>query len=230
MLYHEINKLKSAEKTKSENQPRQETPPVTPESTVVSQVVDVVSFSKFDKEERAILQILVRYGECILYYDIDNNNNQIPVLVSEFIIKELERDKSLFSNDIHKKIYDEYKLQRLIPDFIPERYFLYHSDSQISKLMTELVIDKYTLSKVHSKIKKIETDVDRLFELVPRVIFEFKNSLVLDLIRQKLIEMKTASEQKNNTRINEIMQEMVGLEKIKNKLSKSLGERIIIKI
>ena len=90
--------------------------------------------------------------------------------------------------------------------------------------------EKYQLSKVHSKIKKVETDSERLIDLVPRIIFEFKNSLILDLVRQKLIELKTASELKNNTRIDEIMREMAELEGVKKELSKTLGERIIIKI
>jgi len=65
---------------------------------------------------------------------------------------------------------------------------------------------------------------------VPRVIFEFKNSLILDLVRQKLLEMKQASETKNTQRVNEIMDEMANLESVKRQLSKTLGERIIIKI
>ena len=62
------------------------------------------------------------------------------------------------------------------------------------------------------------------------MIFEFKNSLILDLVRQKLLEMKQASETKNTQRVNEIMDEMANLESVKRQLSKTLGERIIIKI
>jgi hypothetical protein len=42
--------------------------------------------------------------------------------------------------------------------------------------------------------------------------------------------MKQASETKNTQRVNEIMDEMANLESVKRQLSKTLGERIIIKI
>jgi DNA primase len=76
----------------------------------------------------------------------------------------------------------------------------------------------------------VETDAERLIELIPRIIFEFKNSLILDMIRQKLLELKMAAEAKNNVRVDEIMREMADLETVKKQLSKTLGERIIIKI
>ena len=107
---------------------------------------------------------------------------------------------------------------------------MYHPEASISKLAADLVTEKYVLSKVHSKVKSVETDLDRLIDLVPRVIFEFKNSLILDLIRQKLLEMKQASEVRDMQRVNEIMYEMANLEAVKKQLSKNLGERIIIKI
>jgi DNA primase len=127
-------------------------------------------------------------------------------------------------------ILDEYKMHCSDETFNPERFFLYHPNGKISQLTADLVTEKYTLSKVHSKIKKVETDIDRLIELVPRVIFELKNSLILDLVRQKLTQLKAASDARNNTRVDEIMREMAELEGVKKQLSKELGERIIIKI
>ena len=76
----------------------------------------------------------------------------------------------------------------------------------------------------------METDAERLLELVPRVVFEFKNSLILDMIKQKLIQLKAASESKNNSLVDQIMQEMKQLDEVKKQLSKTLGERIIIKL
>ena len=115
-------------------------------------------------------------------------------------------------------------------NFVADRYFLYHSDARISQLTADLITEKYTLSKVHSKVKKVESDSERLIELIPRVIFEYKNSLIIARIRQKLLEMKAASDNKNNLRVDEIMREMAELEGVKRQLSKTLGERIIIKI
>jgi len=136
----------------------------------------------------------------------------------------------IFNNELHSLMLEEYKNNYLLENFAVQRFFLYHSKSEISNLTADLISEKYTLSRIHSKIKKIEADADRLIDLVPRVVFEFKNSLILEMIKQKLTEMKVANENKNNKLVDEIMRDMSQLEIVKKQLSKSLGERIIIKL
>lgn len=227
MLYHEINKLKSSDQektaTRTQNVPDDFPPPHFEEMEGGSAFV-----SKYDNEERTILQLLIRYGQSIMFYS-DEAKTQ-AVTVATYIFEELEHDGLGFFNPLHQLILDEYKVHSADDTFNSERYFLYHPDAQISQLAADLVTEKYTLSKVHSKVKKVETDSERLIELIPRVIFEFKNSLILDLVRQKLLELKSASEAKNNTLVDEIMRGITELESVKKQLSKTLGERIIIKI
>lgn len=230
MLYHEINKLKTTERDKTilratQNTPDNSQPPHFEEMEGGSAYVPT---SKFDKEERNILQTLLRFGHNILFFEDEAKTQAITVATYTF--EELEEDALGFFNPLHQSILDEYKTHYKDESFNPERFFLYHPNSQISQLTADLVTEKYTLSKVHSKIKKIETDLERLNELVPRVLYEFKNSLILDSIRQKLAELKAASDARNNPLIDEIMREMAVLEDYKKELSKTLGERIIIKI
>jgi len=226
MLYHQINLLKSSDSDKTITR-TQHNAPVTPAPNESAVNVPTSGF-QFENEERNILQLLIRYGQQIMFYN-DEAKSQ-PVKAGNYIIDELSDDNISFFNPLHQSIIDEYKMHREDELFIPEKYFLYHPDEKISQLTADLVTEKYTLSKVHSKIKKIETDSERLIELIPRVIFEFKNSLIIDQIRQKLREMKNASDLKNESRISELMQELAVLEGFKKQLSKTLGERIIIKI
>ena len=90
--------------------------------------------------------------------------------------------------------------------------------------------DKYSLSRVHSKIKKVESESEDIYSRVPRVIYELKDSLIVELIRQKLIQLKTLNDTKDYNSIGLIMKEIEQIEGIKRQLSKTLGERIIIKI
>ena len=227
MLYHEINKLKSTDQektaTRTQNVPDDFPPPHFEEMEGGSAFV-----SKFDNEERNILQLLIRHGQSIMFY-ADEAKTQ-PVTVATYIFEELEHDELGFFNPLHQRIMDEYKAHHNDSTFNSDKHFLYHPEAQISQLAADLVTERYTLSKVHSKIKQVETDSDRLIDLIPRVIFEFKNSLILDLLRQKLLELKAASEAKNNTLVDEIMRGITELESVKKQLSKTLGERIIIKI
>ncbi|HNX89089.1 MAG TPA: DNA primase, partial [Paludibacteraceae bacterium] len=97
-----------------------------------------------------------------------------------------------------------------------------HPDIEISKFTADLILEKYTLSKIHSKFHKLETEVDRLSELAPRFIFEYKLAIIMDKRKQKLMEMKTAAEARNDKMMQQIMREIEAIDNFKNKLSKEL--------
>jgi DNA primase len=228
MLYYEINKLKNTEQEKNVVRRQTETTNESQQKENESIITHITSSSKFEDQEKNILQVLVKYGEVIFYYA--DEEKQIPVTVGDYILGELEKDHLLFYNDIHALMLEEFKIHHQQQDFVSEKFFLYHSNGQISMLTADLISEKYTLSRIHSKLKKIDSDAERLLELVPRVVYEFKNSLILDIIKQKLLELKTANDGKNNLLIDQIMQEMQQLDQVKKQLSKTLGERIIIKL
>jgi len=229
MLYYEINKLKTDERNKAITRRQNDNPVETAEQQPERNIASVVIASQFEAEERNILQALLRYGQNVLYNYEDDDKNKYSVTVAQYIFDELEQDNIIFTNALNALILDEYKGNFSNEDFAAEKHFLFHPDRKVSQLATELIEDKYTLSKIHSKIKKIEPESERLIELIPRLIYELKNSLILEKIKQKLLEMKAASDEKDNERIEAIMEEMGLLDQIKRKLSKTLGERIILK-
>jgi len=228
MLYYEINKLKNNEQEKNDVRRQTEATNLPPIDEADNSNKRAISGTKFEDQERSILQVLIKYGDAVLYYA--DEEKQQPVTVGAYILEELEKDQLIFDNSLHSLMLEEYKNHYKQENFAVEHFFLYHSQSEISNITADLISEKYTLSRIHSKIKKIEEDSDRLLELVPRVVFEFKNSLILEMIKQKLINLKTANDNKNNALVDEIMQEMSQLEVTKKQLSKKLGERIIIKI
>lgn len=228
MLYYEINKLKNNEQEKNATRRQTEIANETQQKENESIVRSITSSSKFEDQEKNILQILVKYGEAIFYYA--DEEKQIPVTVGDYIITEIERDNLVFYNEVHALMLEEYKINHQQEGFVAEKFFVNHSKSRISSLTTDLIYDKYIESKVHSKVKKVIPESERLEELVPRLIFEFKNSLLLEMINQKLLELKKANDTKNSDLYKMIQQEMSQLDEIKKQLSKKLGERIIIKL
>jgi len=227
MLYHEINKLIKKQREKN----IKSTSLISGDSTTKissSQPPIDVNEQKFDEEERNILQVLIKYGKWVLYYeDIENT---LPVTVEDYILKELEQDQLHFNNALYAPVLDEYHKNSQQENFNAENYFLHHTNSEISKLVANLISQKYTLSKIYSKVKKIDAESEKLRDYVERVILEYKNSIVVSQLREKLIEMKKATEDKNEELVKQLMKEIEQLEEIKNQLSKNLGERIIIKI
>lgn len=224
-LYYEINKLKGREREKQFAARQQQEAVQQPllQGEELPQVMDV-SAVRFEKEERNILQALMKYGKFILFKDEEQQQEKT---VAEYVIGELDYDGLSFENPLHQKVLDEYRQHLNDADFQPERYFLNHTDGNVSRLAADLIADRYVLSKVHARSGNLVPDEDRLLELVPRIVLELKNSVVLAEIKQKLLEMKAACEAKDNVRVDAIMREMKQLDEVKKQLAKALGERII---
>lgn len=208
--------------------------------------VAVRSKNPYDRYELAILRYVVRYGNTPLYRKYEERKRgegskvihenilvEVGPGVTEFIHFDLERDGIRFTNPLYKQIFDEACAHMTDAQFDPGRYFLSHTDPEISRLATELMSDRYHLSKIHSKILgEEEGDKDsRLLEenllnsYVPRATTELKNVYVLQKIKEVTDKLKVSD---NDNQIP-LIQELQKLQEIKKVLSKELGERIVLR-
>ncbi|MBP1639703.1 MAG: primase [Bacteroidetes bacterium] len=235
LLYAEIGKTRQ---TKQEREAAKPIPVTslspTPEEASMAGMPgaasSVAGYANQD-EERNIIRYLVRYGEQVLYYvKPDEQSEEVPVTVGQYIMDELARDNLVLEHPLYAKILELFRENASNEGFVSEHFFGQHPDPQVSCLATDLLTDRYVLSKIYSKMSKVEEESDRLIELVPRVIFEYKNKLLLATIKDKMVEMKKANEQNNIERQEELMQEIGNLNVIKSQLAKTLGERIILKL
>lgn len=122
---------------------------------------------EFYKYERLIIQMIVRYGEKVMCNLTDEEGNEVPVTVVEYVINDLKEDELAFHNPLHRRILSEASEHIHDQEFASERFFVAHPDPKISTIATELASDRYQLSKYHSKTQKLVTDEERLYEMVP---------------------------------------------------------------
>ena len=232
ILYNEVNKIKRTKREKelgikttdrsyASDQSTESIPPTAP----------TLHQDPCHQEELNLLHYVVRYGNYLLFY-IDPESEKKTVIednskVIEYICHELEIDGLFLYNPLHALMLETAKQQLGKPDFEAESFFLNHPNPAISQLALDIATDKYRLSEKHSE--QIVKEFKILNTLVPRALYEFKNKIILTRIKEKMLEMKTANEAKDDARINELMKEISELNEIKNQLSKELGERIIIK-
>ncbi|MDE6457827.1 MAG: toprim domain-containing protein, partial [Muribaculum sp.] len=104
-----------------------------------------------------------------------------------------------------------------------------HPDDTIRNITLELVADKHVLSKVHTKYAHVETDEERLGELVPRAIFEYKDAILECRIRKLHDDLKrvASSPDADPEEIRALMEAHVQLQRLRGEFAKYLGERII---
>ncbi len=192
------------------------------------------SFSGYylDSFEKSILQFVVRYGEQVLYTVTDPETQElVSISVIEYITQDLEQDELVLENPIFRQMLAEASDKCKQEGFVSERYFLTHPDPNISRLAADLVSDKYPLSKVHSKFKKMEEEADRLVELVPYEVLNYKDAILKKQMEDINHKIKNAQEQNDTEQVIRLMSELSILwQESKKLLAKHLGERIILKI
>ena len=138
---------------------------------------------EFYKYERLIIQMIVRYGEKVMCNLTDEEGNEVPVTVVEYVINDLKEDELAFHNPLHRRILSEASEHIHDQEFASERFFVAHPDPKISTIATELASDRYQLSKYHSKTQKLVTDEERLYEMVPMLMINFKNAIVAEELK-----------------------------------------------
>ena len=104
-----------------------------------------------------------------------------------------------------------------------QRTLISHPDDATRRITLDLVSEKYTLSKVHTKYARIETERDRLADLVPRAVYELKDAILDCEIRRIRESMKHAAPEE----IRELMARQIELSRIKTEFAHYLGDRIV---
>lgn len=184
---------------------------------------------EFYKFERLILQTVVRYGEQVMCNLTDEEGNEVPVTVIEYVVNDLKEDDLAFHNPLHRQILSEAAAHLHNATFTAERYFLTHPDQTISKLSVDLINVRYQLSKYHSKSQKIVSDEERLYELVPMLMVNFKYAIVTEELKHMLYALQDPSVLNDNEKCDLLMQRYNDLKSIQSLMAKRLGDRVVLR-
>ena len=184
--------------------------------------------SPLDPFEKTLVRYMIRYGFHDLFSEINEETGETETWkVIPYILTDLRNDEIEFQHPLYKKVIAEINH---IFDQEGEhltRYFLAHPDKEISRLAVDLVSEKYQLSKIHTKFQTIESEEEKLADLIPRALFELKDAITSLNIKHIREEIKKTAKEKNPERTTQLMSELNGLYALKAALAKQLGERIV---
>ena len=172
--------------------------------------------------------MLIRYGDKVMCMLEDENGEELPLSVTECISAGLKQDGLQFHNPLHRKVLKEAENHITEEGFVAEHFFLSHPDPAISLLAAEMVSDRYQLSKYHYKGQKIVSDEERLYELVPRLLVDFKLSIVEEEMRHTLQSLADPQIANNPQRCTEIMEHYRDLQQVQSAMAKRAGDRVVI--
>lgn len=183
---------------------------------------------EFYKYERLIIQMVVRYGEKVMCNVTDEEGKETPVTVIEYIVNDLKEDELSFHNPLHRRILTEAAEHIHDNGFTAERYFIAHPDAVVSTAATELASERYQLSKYHSKTQKLITDEERLYEMIPMLMINFKNAIVAEELKHIMYALQDPEVANNDEKCAATMQRYKEMKEIQSLMAKRLGDRVVL--
>ena len=187
---------------------------------------DAKEGQEFYKYERLILQMIVRYGEKVMCNVTNEEGQETPITVTEYVISDLKQDELAFHNPLHRQILTEAAAHLHDQGFTAERYFVAHPDPSISKLSVELISNRYQLRK--SQVQQMVTDEERLYELIPRLMINFKCAIVKEELKHILYALQDPEVANNEEKCNTIMERYNEMRQIQSLMAKRLGDRVVL--
>ncbi len=182
---------------------------------------------KFYPLEKLIMELLVRYGERVMCVTTDEEGNEAPLTVTEFIAGNLQIDDLQFHNPLHRQMLAEAVSHIHDEGFRAEHYFGTHPNPDISRYAVNLANERYTLSKYHTKSQKIVTDEERLYELVPHVMTDFKHAIVEEELKHTQQALLDPENMHDESRYLSIMKHYKDLSEVQRIMAKRLGDRVL---
>lgn len=232
--FEEIKKKKQNEERLKNNLPNdttQDNEPQTPLEEPVPQVAPK-ALSKKERNIRNIIQLIIRHGEKPI-----GELEQKTILAGEFIIRELRKDSVTIDNPMYQLILDEYAAHCKEDNWVAANYFQYHPNGDVSQFAVEMLADKYQLSRMYGKqmvsenvVKEVQlpSEADTLPDLVERLLFELKLTLVEERIDSMQAMLIDAERRRDWEMIRTILEQQPQLIALRQKLCKILGNRVII--
>lgn len=228
LLYNEIRKLN----LKSQNIQLQNKERELVKETIVDKPVTINHALKpnpCENEEHELLKMLIKYGPKNLYViENEESGQNEPVNVAEFILSELENDQMQSVDPVIRKIFEEYREHFDLPDFNGLKYFVNHPDNKVSQLISDILSEKNKLSSFWRKRGNfIEEEHEILYQLVPKVLQEYKLRYITCMISGIRDEIKTATTNNDFDRVAQLQNKYQKLKAVEGQLCDQLGKRTI---
>lgn len=177
------------------------------------------------EEEKLLVAAVMRFGNRLIATE-----DGAGVTVANYIAGDLAADALEFRQPLFRRILQEaceYPASSSEDDSsVPIlQYFMSHPDGEVSRLAMDLGTDRYVLSQRQQE--GYVADEDRLYELIPRLLHDYKNSLVRAEMKRLLHQLRLPEVALDAARYMEIMRRYQELSKVEQQFAKVLGDRVV---
>lgn len=197
-----------------------------PETATVPRVQETdAPASQTEKFETILVKLMLLYGN-LEVGKAETDNGEVTMNVIDFIKYNLDLDGLEFSKPEYRQILDEAVRHSHDSDFQPQKYFLFHSDQNISKIAAALESEKYQLRKSQQDlVGKIE---DKIFEVVPRSLTDYKLAYVEEESNRVMAELAKPEVAADDAKSSSLMEKYSRLKRMEMLLAKEAGGRVML--
>lgn len=227
VIYNEVNKLLRQKNFQDRNNyPKIEDLPVPP--PVIQKPVQPESSSWYSEKE--IIRLLLKFGSHEFERRMNNEDGSEEVInVSDYIVYEINSDELTFESDVCSRIYAEFSFNTGQGLITGEKHFVKHEDPAISSFSAELLAEPYELSNIW-KVKQtfVETEADKLREMVQDTVIKFKSDKIKQLRKDILMLLEEAVKQNDIEKVISLQKKYANLSVALKAISEKLGGRILL--
>jgi DNA primase len=227
VIYNEVNKLLRQKQFQERNEyPKIEDLPVPP--PVIVKTFEPASVSWYS--EREVIRLLLRFGSIEFEKQLNQDDGNEEVLtVADYIVSEINSDELGFENKVCESIYSEFSFNSGQGLITGDSYFVRHEDPAISGFSAELLAEPHELSKIwKTKQGFVETEGDRLKDVVADTVLKFKGDKIKNLRRAIMTQMEEAVRANDIEKIIQLQKRYTTMSVALKTISQKLNDRILL--
>ncbi len=173
--------------------------------------------------EKMLIQMIIRYGEMVVFRNIeDEEGNVYNLTVAQFIHYNMATDGLQFSSELYNRILSEAVEHCTDADFKAENYFIHHEDINISQIATMMSEDLIQLAES----QQMRIDEESIRNRTLHLILDFRMDYLDE--RLKMLQAQIASSANNAELTMKLMAEYKDASQLRNAIAKQLGSNILL--
>ena len=195
------------------------------QSTAVNTILRGMADSS--QKEFELVKAIIRHGSAFLFTEESEDGEKTDWTVANYIAADLEADGIALQTPLYAQILSEALSLADTEEqkYVSLHYFMQAETPEIQQLATQVAEDNYALSR--KQLKEHNPDENRLVELIPHLLNEYKFHIVESRLKELLLELRNPEVLQSPERARAIMEEHAQFNKLKKELSPMVGKRII---
>ena len=189
-------------------------------------IIEEYAGNALHNKEKTIIQFMLRNGDKLL--QVPENSIAGTPAFTETVISHLyysfNEDGIEMCHPLYRRIFEEASQHAADINFNPERHFMAHPDSDISRLAADLCGESYILSKLFTKqaAEEERNEMAILFEQTTRLTIAYKHSIIDEMLKETMNKMKEPATMADPQKAMELMENFKYLKETQQALNNLL--------